>query len=204
MYETFLRVARILPADGGDGMQIHVMPSALLPSVYRQTGILTISVDDYLELSLDLGPISPEVLPKLMECADRYAAVRYAVRLLSGGMYNKQQLARKLHLKGYSDMAIRHALSFVVGCGYVNEKMQIESYIRVCIRRRGYGRRKIWAVLMKRGYAQEDIKNALAMYTDEDFENSKHDFLMRKFGKLEPETKEEAEAFQRALYNHGF
>lgn len=204
MCETYLRIARILPADGGDGMQIHVMPPSLLPSVYRQTGILTISVDDYFALSLDLGPISPEVLPKLMECADRYAAVRYAIRILSCGMYNKQQLARKLYLKGYSEKAIRHAVSFVVRCGYVDEQAQIESYMRVCVERRAYGRRKIWGLLLKRGYAQEDIEDAFKAYTDEDFEDSKRAFLLRRFGKLNPDTEEEAEAFRKVLYNHGF
>ena len=204
MCKEFLRIARILPANGGDGMQIYVMPASLLPPVYRPNGILTISVDDYFNLSLDLGPISPEVLPKLMECADRYAAVRYAIRVLSGGLCNRQQMARKLFLKGYSDKAIRQAVSFLVECGYIDEPAQVESYVRVCVERRGYGPRRIRALLMKRGYAREDVEKTLDAYTDEDFENSKQAFLLRRFGKLEPDTPEEAEKFRKVLYDHGF
>lgn len=72
--EENLQITRFLTVGDREGLRVFVSPKDRLPPVYRKKGELIISVDDFIELSLKLGPISPEGFDALAAAADRYGA----------------------------------------------------------------------------------------------------------------------------------
>ena len=181
--EENLQITRFLTVGDREGLRVFVSPKDRLPPVYRKKGELIISVDDFIELSLKLGPISPEGFDALAAAADRYGACCAAVHMLSVGACSQKKLAEKLRAKGFSSETADMAVSFAATRGYIDERAQIESYLRLYIENRNYGPRKILPALLSRGYAKSDISDCLLAYTEADFAQAKARFLLQKFKK---------------------
>ena len=204
MCKENLQITRLVSAGDREGLRIFVTPKNQLPPAYRKQGALTISVDDFIALSLKLGPISPECLDALTVAADRYGACRAAVRMLSAGACSQKKLVGKLRAKGFSPEHADFAASFAAARGYIDERAQIESYLRLYIENKNYGPRKILPALLSRGYSQSEISDCLLAYTEADFAHAKARFLLQKFKKETPDTAEEAAKMRAALYKQGF
>lgn len=202
--EENLQITRFLTVGDREGLRVFISPKDKLPPVYRKKGELIISVDDFIELSLKLGPISPEGFDALAAAADRYGACCAAMRMLSAGACSQKKLAEKLRAKGFSSEMADMAVSFAATRGYIDERAQIESYLRLYIENKNYGPRKILPALLSRGYAKPDISDCLLAYTEADFAQAKARFLLQKFKKETPDTPDEAKKMRAALYKQGF
>lgn len=195
-------VLRMAATDGGDGVTVTLSAA---DGTDAETVRLTVSAADYAALDLRRGGISEEVFDALTAADARYRAVRAALRLLAAGPCNRKKLYEKLRARSFSSADAEYASLYAAENGYIDEKWQIESYLRDLFGRRHYGARKIVAALAAKGYAASDVRAVLAeTYTEEDFSAAKAAFLTEKFGKTAPASREEALAMRAALYKQGF
>ena len=185
--------------DGGEGITLTVL------SADGDKEKLTVSVEDYTAYKLQKGEISEELLFELRAAASVYGAKRAALRILSAGQCSRKKLYEKLLRRGFGASDARAAADFAAEGGYIDETWQIESYLRELVEKRYIGRRKVVPILLAKGYSGERIREVLdEKYTAADFARYKNAFLMKKFGKPTPETREEAEEIKKALYKQGY
>lgn len=184
--------------DGGDGVKISAVRES-------EKCMLTISAEDFLSLGIVKGEVSDYDFLEIERAALYYRAYRTAIRILLSGQCSKKRLYDKLRARSFSHEASLFASQKALDGGYIDEKWQIESYLKELVGKKLYGRRKILPYLLARGYSAAKINEALdENYSESDFARVKAAFLQKKFGRIKPETHEEAEEFRKALYKQGF
>ena len=192
-------IQSLAAVHGGEGIALTVLLAD------GGTEKLTVSVEDYSAYGLQKGAIDGTLFAALRHAASAYAAKRSALRILAAGQCNRKKLFEKLLRRGFSVEDARTAADFAAEGGYIDENWQIESYLRELVEKRCIGRRKVVPMLLSKGYSGENIRAVLeGKYTDADFARVKKAFLVKKFGKTSPETREEALEMQKALYKQGF
>lgn len=192
-------IQSLAAVDGGEGITLTVL------SADGDKEKLTVSVEDYAAYKLQKGEISETLLYALRTAASVYGAKRAALRILAAGQCSKKKLYEKLLRRGFRACDARAAADFAAHGGYIDEEWQIESYLGELVEKRYIGRRKVVPMLLAKGYGGDNIRKVLdEKYTDADFAKYKNAFLMKKFGKPTPETREEAEEMKKALYKQGF
>lgn len=192
-------IQSLAAVHGGEGITLTIL------SADGEKQLLTVSAEDYTAYKLQKGEIDGELLLALTEAADLYDARRAAFRILSAGQCSQKKLFEKLCRRGFSAKQARAASDFAASSGYMDERWQIESYLREMVDRKCMGRRKILPALLAKGYRAEDIYAVMdEKYSDRDFAAAKKTFLEKKFGKTVPESREEAKAMREALYKQGF
>ena len=192
-------IQSLAAVHGGEGIAVTV----LLADGEKEK--LTVSVSDYAAYDLQKGEIDETLFLALRRAASVYEAKRAALRILAAGQCSRKKLFEKLIRRGFVADAARAAADFAADGGYIDENWQIESYLRELVEKRCIGRRKVVPMLLSKGYSGENIRAVLeGKYTDADFARVKKAFLVKKFGKTSPETREEALEMQKALYKQGF
>lgn len=184
--------------DGGDGVKITAVRE-------DEKCTLTVSAEDFLNLGIVKGEVSDYDFLEIERAALYYRAYRTAVRMLSSAQCSKKRLYQKLRARSFSHEASLFAAEKAGKGGYIDEKWQIESYLRTLVEKNLCGRRKILPYLLAKGYSAAKINQAIdEKYSEEDFTRAKREFLLKKFGKTKPESPSEAEEFRKALYKQGF
>ncbi|MBQ5389476.1 MAG: hypothetical protein IIU58_01055 [Clostridia bacterium] len=192
-------IQSLAAVHGGEGITVTV----LVQDGGKEK--LTVSVGDYTAYDLQKGAISEELLFELRAAASCYEAKRAALRILAAGQCSKKKLYEKLLRRGFSSDAARAAADFAASGGYIDENWQIESYLGELVEKRYIGSRKVVPMLLAKGYSGERIRAVLAeKYTDAELARYKKAFLLKKFGKTSPETRDEALEMQKALYKQGY
>ena len=192
-------IQSLAATDGGEGITLTV----LCADGAKEK--LTVSVEDYTAYKLQKGEIDETLCFALREAASRYGAKRAALRILAAGQCSRQKLYEKLLRRGFRSADARAAADFAAEGGYSDETWQIESYLRELVEKRYIGRRKVVPMLLAKGYSGERIRTVLdEKYSVADFAKYKKAFLVKKFGKTTPDTREEAEEMKKALYKQGY
>lgn len=184
--------------DGGDGIKI-------VADIDGVKNNFTVSADFYLENGIAKGVISEDVFLYIEAEDKQYAARRAALRILSPAQCSKRKLYEKLRMRGFPHECAKNASDFAAAHGYIDEDWQIRNYLKTLVEVKHVGRRKILPTLLAKGYGGDKICTVLdETYTEEDFKAAKRAFLIKKFGKTNPETAEEATEMKKALYKQGF
>lgn len=184
--------------DGGEAVK-------LVFDVDGEKESYVIAAADHFLIGLKKGEISGDDYLSVKIAAERYNAIRIAIRSLASGQCSAKRLYVKLLQKSIRAADAQYAVRFVREHGYIDEKAQIESYLREMIGHKCMGRHKIVPALLAKGYRSADIHAVLEeQYTEQDFAQAKKAFLQKKFGKTSPETREEAEEMKKALYKWGY
>ncbi len=192
-----IKVVSLTAADGGDAIRIVF-------SVDGEEETYTLSAADHFLIGLRKGECDGETYLSVVTAADRYAAVRAALRSLAAGQCSAKRLYCKLLAKHIRAEDAKYAVRFVRDRGYLDEKAQILSHLRVMLGRKHMGRGKIMPTLLAKGYRAADITAALEEnFTESDFAEAKEAFLLAKFGKTAPDTPAEATEMKKALYKWG-
>ncbi len=190
-------VLRCAAADNGDGVKITI-------DIDGVKNTLTVSADDFLTSGIKKGDTDFD-FDFLQEADKRYAARRAALRIISAGQCSAQKLYQKLRSRGFSHECAKNASDFVKEIGYIDEEWQIESYLKELLEKRYIGRRKLIPMLLAKGYSASKINAVIdENYTDRDFAYFRQKFLEKKFGKVSPDTREEALEMKKALYKQGY
>ena len=116
-----------------------------------------------------------------------------------------QKLYEKLRRRGFPHECAKDAADFVSEKAYIDEDWQIESYLKTLVEKKHFGKRKVVANLISKGYASGKITQIIDQnYGDEYFREAKRNFLLETFQKEKPETQKEAEEMKKALYKQGY
>lgn len=194
-----IKIISILSHDGSEGIKI------IFESDSGEKSNTVISADDFLSLGIVKGLISEGEYEDIVKAGKYYAARRSAIRMISFGQCSKDRLYQKLRLKGFTHECAKNASDFVFEKGYIDEGLQIENYLKTLVEKKFFGRRKVIPALLAKGYKSGDINRVLdEKYTDSDFKKYRSEFLLSKFGKTMPQTREEAEEMKKALYKQGY
>ena len=193
-----IEILSLSPCDGGDGIKV-----ACLSDGVKNT--YTVSSDFYFEAGLSKGVFDDDLIESIAFEDSVYRARRSAIRMLSAAQCSAKKLYEKLRSKGFSHECAKNACDFASEKGYIDEEWQIENYLKTLVIKKHVGRRKIIPMLASKGYSPDKICKLLDKnYSDGDFANAKCDFLLEKFGKVKPDSYEEAAEMKKALYKQGF
>lgn len=193
-----IEILSMSSCDGGDGIKITV-------GINGEKNTYKVFSEFYFENQIKKGEIFEEDLNSISENANFYAANRAAIRIISNGQCSEKKLYEKLRLRGFTHECAKNASKNAAEKGYINEDWQIENYIKTLVEKKHFGRRKIIPTLLAKGYKGDRINQILdENYSDEDFKKYRAEFLEDKFGKLKPDTSEEALEMKKALYKQGY
>ena len=184
--------------DSGDGVKIVADRDGEKIS-------LVISADDFLSLSVVKGECDEALFEEISVSASNFSAYKSAIRMLSVGQCSKKAIYDKLRRRSFSHSAALYASEKVFSRGYINEKWQIENYLKTLISRKFCGRRKAVPFLLAKGYKSADISEVLEEnFSESDFAKAKEQFLLKKFGKTKADSAAELAEMKKALYKQGF
>ena len=90
-----------------------------------------------------------------------------AVQLLAARPHFRQELAAKLHQRGFADEEIAAALDRLTEQGYLDDRAAARGFVE-SRRARGEGRARLLAELLRRGAPEDVAEEALAELTPDD------------------------------------
>ena len=101
-----IEVMRLAATDGGDGVRVTL-------DIDGAEEVYTVSAADHFLLGLKKGELDGERYLELTVAADRYAAVRAALRSLAAGQCSAKRLYIKLLAKHIRSEDAKYAVRFV-------------------------------------------------------------------------------------------
>jgi len=112
--------------------------------------------------------------------ADFCRAAARALKILSYSAHSKNFLVRKLVKFGFSEEVSRRAADATEEKGYLSESRQAGQICDYCIRHKYWGKKRIAAELMSKGYAKDTIIAAIGEIPEESFGSNLRRLVERK------------------------
>jgi len=196
---------KVNPVSGGEETELYLELSS---GEHFERNKFTVSAEMFFELGFSVNfsgekEISREKYEEISAFAERHAAVKRGLSILSFGDNTKKVLVNKLRTKGFSCAAAEEAAEYLVAAGYINEAESAKLLAYDMAEKKLYGARRIAAALFEKGFSREAIE-AAAEETEIDFAELCAKRIAKMGGKelfLEKETKKKAVA---ALLRYGF
>lgn len=174
-----LRITDVRPLDGGSAVRLSL---TLSEGGHTEKRSFTLSDRQYFECGRPKeGEISPETFDLLESLSAKHEAVRTGAYLLQFAPANRAALKRKLRARGISSEDAGEAAEELAARGYLDEEKQAERLI-LRYAARLYGRRRIEAELLHRGYPRETVTSAFEVCAGEiDFAQNRKKLLRQHF-----------------------
>ena len=138
----------------------------------------------WLEENLSAGDtVDEERIDSLKATAELCCAVARAESLLASSDYSRRRLIVRLMHYNHEQSVCEAAADYMIEHGYINEEDQTKRITRFYCQRKHWGKKRIAAELMGRGYDRKVIFKALSTVSDEEYYNS----LMRLISEKYPE-----------------
>ena len=147
-------------------------------------------------------PLDEETGAALAEAEGRMKATEKAVSLLSYGDNSARSLCRKLRAKGYDRETAEAAVARMMQKGYIREEEQARRLAVACATRKLWGKRRILAYLMGKGYDASLIHRVIDEAVAEgeiDFAETAAELLSRKLDEDAPPLER-----RKLLYRYGY
>lgn len=129
-------------------------------------------------------------------------AVSRTVKILSSSDHSRIQLLRKLKMHGFEGEAAERAADYAEAHGYINENRQAERAAEYFVRHKYWGRKRIAAELLMRGYRKSAVVHAAETIDEDTYMASLHVMMDRKY-KL-ASSREERERLFASLSRLGY
>lgn len=196
---------KVNPISGGEETELYVEISS---GENFERNKFTVSAEMFFELGFSANFSGEKELPRekydeITALAQRHAAVKRGLAILSFGDNTKKGLAGKLRTKGFSREASEEAAEYLASAGYINEAESAKLLARDMAEKKLYGARRIAAALFEKGFCREAI-DAAAEEVDVDFAEICAKRIAKMGGRelfASKETKQKAVA---ALLRYGF
>lgn len=147
--------------------------------------------------------IDDEEFEALFEMSELTRAAEKALNALSYGALSKKALVMKLVAKYKIDKEYAEAAAdYAEKHRYIDEAEQAERIAKLSVRNKRYGKRKVMAYLVSKGYGKETAQKAADSVAEEEYEEAAFSSLFKK-AKSYPETKEEKYKLINALLRQG-
>lgn len=125
---------------------------------------ITVAAEDYSEAG---SPVPGDVLYTedyhiLIRKSDADAARERAYAIMAAGDNSANGLYRKLLQRGFQKESAENAVAHMLAKGFIRESEQLSRFVVTLANTRLYGKRRITAILISKGYRREDIDRAIA------------------------------------------
>lgn len=200
-----IQLYKVNPISGGEETELYFELSS---GENTERTKFTVSAEMFFELGFSSvyaqeTDVSAQTYDYVVFLAEKHAAVKKGINILSFGDNTKKGLSLKLRAKGFSRDAAEEACEYLASAGYINEAKNAELLARDMAEKRLYGAKRISAALYEKGFDKEVIREAIDSL-DVNFSELCLVRINRMGGKAlfaSPETKQKALA---ALVRYGF
>ncbi|MBE6587755.1 MAG: hypothetical protein E7647_04995 [Ruminococcaceae bacterium] len=165
---------------------------------------LLVPISSYYDAHLREGKvISDECFEEIYELSGIAEAQKKAEWILSGGDHSKKQLVLKLVRADIDRRYAEKAALLMEERGFIDEYSQAERIAKGYCRRKYWGKKRITAELMAKGYERDAVFAAVAFITPEEYKSSLLTVIERKYP-TPPEDKREKDRRIAALIRLGY
>lgn len=194
-------VLSVTPA--GEGETVTVVLALPDPEGKKaQKVIFCLLVEQYAELGVKAGEITPEEADTLLDAGKLCGAIRRGISLLGYGDQSARRLAYKLTAKGIDRETAARATAYLTEKGYIREDdtatLRAEQDLR-----KGWGERRIREDLMTHGFTREAVEEAMESLSDTDWVENCAAAIRKKYGEI-PEDKGERQKLIAAMMRQGY
>jgi SOS response regulatory protein OraA/RecX len=187
----------------GEGETVTVVLALPDPEGKRAQRVrFCLLVEQYTELGVKTGEITPEEADALLDAGKLCGAIRRGISLLGYGDQSARRLAYKLTAKGVDrDIAVR-ATAYLAEKGYIREDDTAALRARGGVNK-GWGKRRIREDLMAHGFTREAVEEAMEDLADTDWGENCAAAIRKKYGEI-PEDKGERQKLIAAMMRLGY
>ena len=159
-------------------------------------------MEQYAELGVKIGEITPEEADTLLDAGRLCGAIRRGISLLGYGDQSARRLAYKLTAKGVDRDTAARATAYLAEKGYIREDdtatLRAEQDLR-----KGWGERRIREDLMTHGFTREAVEEAMESLSDTNWVENCATAIRKKYGEI-PEDKGERQKLMAAMMRLGY
>lgn len=163
---------------------------------------LHLLVEQYADLGVKVGEITPEQADILLEAGKLCAAVRRGMGLLQYGDKSARRLAYKLTAKGIDRETATAAAAYLSEKGYIREddtaRLRAEQGVR-----KGWGLRRICEDLRAQGFTSDAVEDAVEALSEVDFVGNCAAVIRKKYGDL-PDDRAARQKLMAAMMRLGY
>jgi SOS response regulatory protein OraA/RecX len=176
--------------------------SIKLKSDENETLDFLITEAGFKEFDFDEGDtVTEEDVAALEAEANFCRAAARCLKILSYSSHSKMALARKLCQFGFDKETAKRAAEDAEEKGHLNEKRQADHLVDYYLRHKYWGKKRIAAELMSRGYGKDAIMSAIESADEDRFANNLARLVASK---AVPEEKSERDKYIAALSRMGY
>lgn len=159
-------------------------------------------VEQYAELGVKTGEITPEYTETLLDAGRLCGAIRRGISMLSYGDQSARRLAYKLTAKGVDRDNVTRAVAYLTERGYIREESAATLRARQSVGK-GWGERRIREDLMAHGFTREAVEEAMEEISDTDWEENCTAAIRKKYGEI-PEDRGERQKLIASMMRLGY
>ncbi len=163
---------------------------------------LHLLTEQYAELGVQVGEISPERADTLLEAGKLCAAIRRGMGLLAYGDQSAHRLAYKLAAKGMDRDVAEAAAAYLAEKGYIREEDTATLRARRGVQK-GWGLIRIREDLRAHGFGTEAAEGVVESLSDVDFTENCAEVIRKKYGGVPPD-RQERQKMMAALMRLGY
>lgn len=166
VYETRAGISAVLSCDDGDMTEKTLL---FKPSLW---------MDEKLQVG---DVLDEERMEQLCSTAQYCQAIARAEGLLANSDYSRTRLIHRLMRFGFDRSICERAADYMIEKGYIREVDQTLRIARFYCKSKHWGKKRIAAELMGRGYCHDAVMNALNSLTEEEYFSSLVQLVEKKY-----------------------
>ncbi len=144
---------------------------------------LVLSMEQYCEMGLRKGELTPEAFEGLERAAELHDAVKSGERILACGANTAKTLAEKLVRRGFSRTVAAEAAGHLADIGIIDEERDIEPEVRRCLRKL-WGERRIRQSLLSHGYSRAALERLPELLEEVDLAENCRRLIEKHYSEL--------------------
>ena len=185
---TSYTVLSVTPSGEGETVAV-VMALLNLTGGKPQRVSFHLLVEQYAELGVKAGEISPETADVILDAGRLCGAIRRGLTMLDYGDQSARRLASKLAAKGVDKEIASRAVAYLVERGYIREESTATLRARQGVGK-GWGERRVQEDLFAHGFTREAVEEAMAQLFDVDWEENCATAIRKKYREIPTERRE--------------
>ena len=187
----------------GEGETVTVVMAMPCPEGGKHKRVsFCLLVEQYAELGVKVGEISPARAEELLEAGRLCGAIRRGIAMLGYGDQSARRLAYKLTAKGVDRAVADAAVAYLTAKGYIHEDSTATLRAEQGLRK-GWGERRIREDLCAHGFARDAVEEAIASLSDVDWEERCAAAIRQKYREI-PEDRGERQKLVAAMMRLGY
>ena len=187
----------------GEGETVTVVMAMPSPTEGKSQRVsFRLLVEQYAELGVKAGEITPDFAEELLEAGRLCGAIRRGISMLGYGDQSARRLAYKLTAKGVDRDTAHQAVAYLTAKGYIHEDSTATLRAEQGLRK-GWGERRIREDLCAHGFTREAVEEAMEALADVDWVGRCAAALRKRYGEI-PAERGERQKLMAAMMRLGY